>query len=65
MLCDWDDARNAINQRKHGIPFEIAPDALEDSNALVLEDFIDDNGEMRYEAISSFEGILYLIAFYV
>jgi uncharacterized protein len=63
MVCDWDDQKNIRNQRKHGIPFEIAVDALDDPYGLFLEDFLDDNGEMRYQSICMFEGILYLIAF--
>jgi uncharacterized DUF497 family protein len=56
MVCDWDDQKNIRNQRKHGIPFEIAVDALDDPYGLFLEDFLDDNGECDTNRFACLKG---------
>ena len=48
---DWDDAKNALNRRKHGVDFIDAIAALEDPNR--VEDFDSrlDHGEERSNVI--------------
>ena len=38
FLYEWDEGKNQINIRKHGISFEEAVTAFEDPNALTLPD---------------------------
>ncbi len=63
MLCEWDASKERINLQKHGLSLSLAAEALEDPNAFVGEDFLDDNGELRYQALAMLEGRLVLIAF--
>jgi len=45
---EWDETKNQDNQKKHGIPFEIAQYAFADQNRIILEDFaflVQDFGE--------------------
>jgi uncharacterized DUF497 family protein len=53
---DWDDAKNALNRRKHGIDFMDAIAALEDPNR--IEELDDDSefGEERIDAIGMAHG---------
>jgi uncharacterized DUF497 family protein len=53
VQCAWTDEKNEINVRRHGIPFAVAIEALDDPLALEKEDYIDDNGEMRYQTIAA------------
>ncbi|MFL6462919.1 MAG: BrnT family toxin [Bryobacteraceae bacterium] len=48
MQCAWTNEKNEINVRRHGIPFAVAIEALDDPLALTKEDYMDDDGEMRY-----------------
>lgn len=63
MRCEWDATKDRINLRKHGLPLSLAEEALEDPSAFVAEDHIDENGEMRYQALAMLEGRLVLITF--
>ena len=52
MRYEWDEAKNRLNQRKHGISFELAALALEDEYCLVYPDRIDrETREQRWHAI--------------
>ena len=53
MRYDWDERKNRLNQRKHGVSFEVAALALEDENCLVRPDRIDEAGEQRWHAIGA------------
>jgi uncharacterized protein len=44
----WDKAKNAVNQRKHGVSFEEAKTAFYDENARVIHDPDHSEGEDRY-----------------
>ena len=35
---EWDETKNQDNQKKHGVPFEIAQYAFADQNRIILED---------------------------
>ncbi len=63
MRCEWDAGKERINLRKHGLSLSLAEEALEDPNALIAEDYLDENGETRYQALAMLEGRLVLIAF--
>jgi len=38
VAFEWDDNKNAINQKKHGISFEEAETVFYDENALLISD---------------------------
>lgn len=49
MRIEWDPIKAADNVRKHGIDFADAVIALEDDNALTIEDF--DHNEQRFKTL--------------
>ena len=38
LVFEWDEEKNRVNQRKHGVSFEEARSAFLDENARVLPD---------------------------
>ena len=58
----WDETKNTINQADHGISFETAYRVFDDEFSLTREDYIDENGEMRYQTIGVVEGVPILAA---
>lgn len=58
---EWDDAKNATNQRKHGISFEEATETFDDPLYLLIEDR-DKDGEVRWHAIgSTSDGLMLMV----
>lgn len=53
MRYEWDEKKNRLNQKKHGVSFEAAALALEDENCLVRQDRIDETGEQRWHAVGA------------
>ena len=51
MQYEWDEEKNRLNQKKHGISFEMAALVFEDQNCLVRLDRVDETGEQRWQAI--------------
>lgn len=58
----WDEAKNASNERDHGISFETARLVFDDEFAVTAEDYLDGNGEMRYHTIGLIEGFPIFVA---
>jgi uncharacterized DUF497 family protein len=56
MIFVWDEAKNRINQRKHGISFETAARIFEDPNVVSYPERRVDEEE-RWHAIGSAGGI--------
>jgi uncharacterized DUF497 family protein len=50
---EWDDRKNRINQKKHGVSFALAALALEDQICLIRPDRMDQNGGQRWHAIGA------------
>ena len=56
---DWDDNKDKLNQKKHGISFSEAQYAFRDPNRIILEDLSHSNAEKRYYCIGKVdEGII-------
>jgi uncharacterized DUF497 family protein len=54
QVCyEWDEKKNRLNQRKHGISFEMAALVFEDERCLVRLDCVDETGEPRWHAIGA------------
>lgn len=51
MSPQWDERKNRINKRRHKLSFETALRVFDDPFAVTTEDYVDDNGEMRYQTI--------------
>ena len=45
---EWDDEKDILNQRKHGVPFALAQLAFLDENRVILQDLEHDDAEKRY-----------------
>lgn len=50
LIFEWDDAKNRVNRRKHGISFEFAKGVFCDPDALMVQDRVV-QGEERWQAI--------------
>ena len=50
VTIEWDDTKNRLNRRKHGVGFETASLVFDDPFALMLQDR-HENGEERWQAI--------------
>ena len=59
MIFAWDEKKNRINRRKHGIAFETAARIFEDPNVVSYRDRVVDEEE-RWNAIGSAGGIAIL-----
>lgn len=53
MRYEWDEKKNRLNQKKHGISFEVAALVCEDENCLVRLDRVDLTGEQRWHALGA------------
>jgi uncharacterized DUF497 family protein len=57
---DWDETKNAINLRKHGIDFNTASLAFDDPLHLPVKDREVD-GEVRWQTVGMADGVLLLL----
>ena len=56
---EWDEAKDQLNQQKHGVPFGLAQYAFADLNRVILEDLAHGAGERRFYCLGKVEdGIL-------
>jgi uncharacterized DUF497 family protein len=59
VLFDWDVVKDAENQQKHGVQFELAQQAFLDPNRIILNDVDHSRDEARYYCLGRvLEGIL-------
>lgn len=63
MLFTWDDEKEKINIRKHGVDFRAAARIFLDSDVMLEYNSVDEStGEERWDAIGVFEaGILFVV----
>lgn len=60
MQLDWDEKKNQMNRKKHGIPFEIAAEVFEDPFCLTIRDRTV-HGEERFWTIGRLENLVILV----
>ena len=60
-LFEWDEEKNRINKRKHGISFESAVHVFDDENRIEYYDAAHSDEEDRYQTIGMANGILFVI----
>jgi len=60
LRFEWDEAKNVINQRKHGIRFEDATEAFTDPLQVSVRDS-DVDGEARWQTFGLTKGVLLLM----
>ena len=60
-LVEWDDYKNQINIRKHGISFETAALVFADEERIEYFDKLHSLDEDRYVVLGCVQGILYVV----
>ena len=61
LRFEWDEAKNRINQEKHGISFETASYVFQDENYIEMYDFEHSIEEDRYIAIGMVGDLLFVV----
>lgn len=59
-MFSWDDAKNAKNQRKHGVGFEVATLVFDDPLHVSRLERIE-NGEPRWQTLGMADGVVLLL----
>lgn len=60
-LVEWDDNKNRINIRKHGISFETAALVFADEERIEYYDKLHSQDEDRFIVLGCVQGILYVV----
>lgn len=60
---DWDDAKAASNEAKHGVPFDYAARVFLDENKADIDASRSADSENRRKAIGVIEGRLYCVVY--
>ena len=60
-IVEWDDNKNRINIRKHGISFETAALVFADEDRIEYYDQLHSIDEDRYIVLGCVQGILYVV----
>ena len=58
---EWDDRKNSLKQKKHGISFELATGVFEDPMCLDFYDAEHSSIEDRYIAIGKINDVLFVV----
>ena len=61
VLVEWDDHKNQINIKKHGISFETAALVFADEERIEYYDKLHSVDEDRYVVLGCVQGILYVV----
>lgn len=61
IVVEWDDNKNTINKKKHGISFETAALVFADEERIEYYDKLHSHDEDRYIVIGCVQGILYVV----
>lgn len=60
-LVEWDESKNQINIRKHGISFETAAPVFADEERIEYYDKLHSLDEDRYVVLGCVQGVLYVV----
>lgn len=63
MEFEWDEAKAALNERKHGVPFPFATRVFLDENRLEWADTRRQRGERRWTTIGLIEDFEIVVAY--
>jgi len=65
MECEWDEKKNKLNQKKHGISFEEAQEIFQDPNAIEFFDKAHSSSdEYRFGCIGMCKKFLVVTVFF-
>jgi uncharacterized DUF497 family protein len=60
---EWDQDKDAENQKKHGVSFSLAQYAFADPHRVIAEDLAHSKGEKRYFCFGEVEGGVLTVRF--
>lgn len=60
---EWDEAKDRLNQQKHGVPFALAQYAFADSRRVILEDLEHGGKEQRFYCLGEVGGGILTVRF--
>ena len=60
---EWDDGKDAENQRKHGVAFSLAQYAFTDARRVIAEDVAHSDDEKRHFCFGEVEGGILTVRF--
>ena len=60
-LVEWDESKNQINIRKHGISFETAAPVFADEERIEYYNKLHSLDEDRYVVLGCVQGVLYVV----
>lgn len=60
---EWDEAKNAANQKKHGVSFFVAQKAFLDPKRVIAEDVDHSRNEKRYFCFGAADGGILTVRF--
>jgi uncharacterized DUF497 family protein len=60
---EWDENKDAENQKKHGIAFSLAQYAFADANRVIAEDLMHSSSEKRYFCLGAVDGEILTVRF--
>lgn len=60
---EWDDRKDRLNQRKHGVPFQEAQYAFLDPDRVMARDLKHSKGEKRYYCFGEVKGGVLTVRF--
>jgi uncharacterized DUF497 family protein len=60
---EWDDAKDRLNQAKHGVSFAVAQAAFFDPNRVIAEDMEHGGAEQRYFCLGMIAGAVVTVRF--
>jgi hypothetical protein len=61
MEFEWDDEKEKINKKKHGISFNTAKEIFHDVNRLEIFDIQHSDVEERYNTIGMVDDVLFVV----
>jgi uncharacterized DUF497 family protein len=60
---EWDEEKNLLNQKKHGVSFEAAQTAFDDPKRIIIRDLDHEKGEKRFFCLGLVEGNVLTVRF--
>ncbi len=63
VIFEWDDRKNQINQKKHGVSFYVAQHAFTDPNHVIAEDLEHSLTEKRYYCFGKIDNGIMTVRF--
>jgi uncharacterized DUF497 family protein len=60
---EWDEDKNFVNQKKHGVSFEDAQNAFDNPKRIIIRDLDHEKGEKRFFCLGLVEGAVMTVRF--